>query len=407
MKIVLVSFLYEPEIGGGAALVVHQLAHLLVQRSHAVVVITTWKGDHVKTDILNGIKIIRIPPRNLYWVGEKDEQPLSKKIIWQMIDTWNPIVFQNIKQILRVERPDIVHVHKLRGLSPSVWSAARSMGINKIVHTCHDFELLSPQGLFMGRVGTLARQQNILLSPYQSIRRNLSRLVSTVLTPSQFVMNIHKEMGFFPHAQTGVIFNTHGFSPTELEDGGKTSPKIPQQKRSLRFLYIGRLEKEKGVNLLCEAFIQASRIKPGIVLMIAGWGSLETALRETYSTMKSIKFLGKVFGDQKEELLNSIDVMVIPSISPESFGLTITEAYAHGKPVITSNAGAFPEIVKEGMTGLMTAAGSISELSAAIVKMSEEPFLLEELSQNCRKEAYKFTSDVFIDLHLAVYQGLS
>jgi glycosyltransferase involved in cell wall biosynthesis len=407
MNILLVSFLYEPEIGGGAALVVHQLAHALAQRSHSVVVITTWKGDHVKTDNVDGIKIIRIPPCNLYWVGEKDDQPLYKKIIWQMIDTWNPLVFQTMKRIISDEKPDVVHIHKLRGISPSVWSAAKSVGVKRIVHTCHDFEMLSPEGLFMGRVGKLARQQNVLMRPYQALRRNLSKSVNIATAPSHYVMDIHQGMGFFPMAGTRIIHNTHGFSEQEIyEMNVGSNTKNNRSKTGYRFLYLGRLDKAKGVDILCQAFIQAASLNPKIVLKVAGWGAMEGYLRETYSRENNIKFLGKVFGKQKEGLFKNSDVLIVPSIAPESFGLVVVEAYAHGLPVITSQAGAFPEIVKEGITGLMAAAGSVSALSTAIVRLSEDPSLVMEMSRNCREEAKKYSSDNFINEYLDVYQGI-
>ena len=60
--------------------------YICVTPAHSVVVITTWKGSYVKTDNIDGIKIIRIPPMNLYWVGEKDKQTSPNKIIWQLVD---------------------------------------------------------------------------------------------------------------------------------------------------------------------------------------------------------------------------------------------------------------------------------------------------------------------------------
>ncbi len=94
MKVVLLSFLYEPELGGGAAVVVNQLAHLLIQNSYEVTVVTTWNGRSVKTEIIDEIKIIRIPPLNFYWVGEKDNIPTSQKVFWQIVDVWNPWLYR-------------------------------------------------------------------------------------------------------------------------------------------------------------------------------------------------------------------------------------------------------------------------------------------------------------------------
>lgn len=405
MKIILVSFLYEPEIGGGAALVVNQLAHLLVKSHHSVVVITTWSGDHVKTDISDGIKIVRIPPYNIYWVGNKEVQPTYKKIIFQMIDTWNPFNYHLLRKLVFDEKPDIVHVHKLRGISPSVWSAARSAGVKKVIHTCHDYELLSPEGYFMGKVGKLALEQNLLMRPYQSFRKVLSKSVHFVSAPSNYVMNIHKRMGFFSSAHTGIIINTHGCDLQELEGRIFLSPKQELNKSVCNFLYLGRLERVKGLEILCESFIRATKLNPSIALKIAGWGGMEKYLRESFSKQKNINFIGKVFGQQKEDLINESDILIAPSISQEPFGIVIAEAYAHGLPVITSRAGAFPEIVKDGVTGLMAATGSVSELTAAIVKLSEDPALVNRMSHNCREEARKYSTENFINSYLDIYQG--
>lgn len=405
MKIVLVSFLYEPEIGGGASVVVHQLAHALSKRSYTVTVITTWKGSYVKTELIDEIKVIRIPPLNLYWVGEKDGQSITKKIIWQLIDTWNPMIYHLVRRILMEENADIVHTHKLRGISPTIWNAANSAGIKNIIHTCHDYELLSPQGYFMGRVGKLALHQSILVRPYQSLRRSISKLVRVAIAPSRYVLDIHKQMGFFPNAISRVIQNSHGLSQAELKiknSGGREE--LIQLQNDFKFLYLGRLDKAKGVDILCQAFIEATLINPKICLKIAGWGPMENFLNETYSKVNNIKFIGKVFGPQKDELLKHCEILIVPSISPEPFGIVIAEGYAYGLPVIASNIGAMPEIIKDGKTGLLTQPGSVSDLSAAISRMCNDPTLVKEMSKKCRIEAERFSSDEFINKYIDIYQ---
>ena len=278
MKIILLSFLYEPEIGGGSAVVVNQLAQALTQRAHSVVVITSWQGRGIKTDYVGGIKIIRIPPMNLYWVGEKDKQPISRKVVWQLFDIWNPLVYRLVRQIIINEDADIVHSHKLRGLSPSIWSAAASAGAKKIIHTCHDYEVLSPEGLLMGRVGKLAREQSTLLRPYQVIRRSLSSIVNVATFPSMYAMEMHLKMGFFAAATKRIIPNSHGFSQKKIEE--KRNASLYNKKNAInKFLYIGRLDKAKGIDILCDAFIKLVAARPNSVLQIAGWGSLDRTFK--------------------------------------------------------------------------------------------------------------------------------
>ena len=404
MKVVLLSFLFEPELGGGAAVVVNQLAHLLVQRSYSVVVITTWKGSYVKTEIIDGIKIIRIPPMNLYWVGEKDKQTSPKKVIWQLVDTWNPLVYRLVRQILINEDADIVHSHKLRGLSPSIWSAAASAGVNKIIHTCHDFELLSPEGLLMGRIGRLAQEQNFVMRPYQNLRKYFSRLVHTATAPSRFVLDVHKKMGFFTLAKTRIVPNSHGFDASELQLTFFELSKIHKKDFARRFLYLGRLDKAKGIDLLCQAFSRVAGQKQDFLLRITGWGPLDESLREKYKYQNNIVFTGPVFGSQKTELFRDSDVLVAPSVAPEPFGIVIVEAYSHGVPVVTSRAGAFPKIVIDGETGLLVKPGSVDDLISALAKVSEEHFLINAMSGNCIEEARKYTTEKLISDYLAIYE---
>jgi len=398
MKILLASFLYEAEIGGGASAVLNQLAQMLTWHDHHVIVLTTWAGHQIKTENVAGMKIIRLPASNLYWVADKDRQPMYKKISWQLFDIWNPLIYLLAREIIKNEVPDVVHSHKLRGLSPSIWSAASSAGIKKIVHTCHDFELLSPEGLLMGRVGKLAREQSLVIRPYQSVRRYFSRLVHHAIAPSRYVMDLHQKMKFFPLASTKIIPNTHGLRVADL------IRKSLEIARARRFLCIGRLDKAKGIEVLCQAFSQISD-KQDLSLTIAGWGPLDASLRETYRDKSNIEFVGAVFGAQKDELFTKSDVLVSPSLAPESFGLVIAEAYSHGLPVIASRVGAYPEIVRDGETGLLVEPGSVDALISAISSMSADLKMFQAMSVACSQEARRFTSEAFIREYQQIYEG--
>src|SRR6266508_1079939 len=115
MKIALVSFLFDPEIGGGAAVAARGLADGLTAEGFQVMVITTHAQPGISVEHVGSLTIFRFFPWNLYWVGNKDGQPVWKKVFWQLIDIWNPFSFRFVRSILARERPDIVHVHKLRG----------------------------------------------------------------------------------------------------------------------------------------------------------------------------------------------------------------------------------------------------------------------------------------------------
>jgi glycosyltransferase involved in cell wall biosynthesis len=405
MKVIIASFLFETNIGGGAAVVVSQLAQSLIRTNYEVVVLTTWSGSHVKTENVDGVKVIRLPASNLYWIADKDRQPVYKKIFWQLIDVWNPLIYRMTRDIFLNEMPDIVHSHKLRGLSPSIWSAASSAGVKKIIHTCHDFELISPEGLLMGRVGRLAKEQSLIMRPYQSIRRHFSRLVQHVTAPSRFVSELHTKMGFFPMAKSWVMPNTHGLDSGKLKNVHLKSQALSERIKCTQFLYIGRLDKAKGIDLLCQVFSQVAGEDHNLLLKVAGWGPLDEFLREKYKHQNCIQFTGPVFGDEKAELLGSSDVVIAPSLAPESFGIVIAEAYAYGLPVIASRIGAYPEIVKNGKTGFLVEPGSAEELYSTILSIRTKKSQLKTMSENCFAEAQNFAVEKFLSDYLDVYEG--
>ena len=256
----------------------------------------------------------------------------------------------------------------------------------------------------MGRIGRLAQEQNVMIRPYQVLRRYFSRMVDDASAPSKFVLEYHKKFGFFPGARTGIIPNSHGFNVNELQQNISEVSRIPRKDLARRFLYLGRLDKAKGIELLCQAFLRIAGQKQEFLLRIAGWGPLEASLRDKYKQQANIEFSGVVFGTRKAELFRDSDVLVVPSTAPESFGLVICEAYFHGLPVIAAQVGAFSEIVRDGETGLLVKSGSVKDLYSALARVSEEHNLLKAMSVNCLDEARKYTTEKLINNYLAVYE---
>jgi glycosyltransferase involved in cell wall biosynthesis len=256
----------------------------------------------------------------------------------------------------------------------------------------------------MGKVGQLAKEQHLLMRPYQGLRKYFSRLVHHVTAPSQFVLDLHQKMGFFALAETRVVPNSHGFGLKEIDRNFLGRSKPHKKISATRFLYVGRIDKAKGVDLLCQAFVQAASQHPGMLLRVAGWGPLDESLREKYRNQNNIIFTGPVFGVQKNELFRDSDMLVTPSLAPESFGIVIAEAFSYGLPVIATRVGAYTEIVQEGQTGFFVNPGSVEDIFSALLKAGKEPLLIDTMSWNCIEQARRFTSEKFLGDYLALYQ---
>ena len=153
IKVAIISYLFEKE-HGGAAISSQLIAKGLASHGVDVTVITTHPYKKLNIDHQEGIKIYRFFPKNLYWVAKKGDHPYWKRILWQLFDIWNSHSYSMLKHLLRKEKPDLIHINKLRGLSPSVWSAAKACNI-PIIQTCRDYEIMSPEGTLSGRGGKM------------------------------------------------------------------------------------------------------------------------------------------------------------------------------------------------------------------------------------------------------------
>jgi len=369
-------------------------------------VITTHPRRQITVEHTDGLTIYRFFPWNLYWVGEKDRQQVWRKVLWQLVDIWNPHPFWVVRHILERERPDIVHVHKLRGLSPAVWAAARAAGIIPVVQTCHDYELMSPEGTLSSPVGSWARNGVCFLRPYQWIRARFSRAVAAATAPSRYTLEMLTERGFFPKAFKRVVPNSHGLS---LEQVNKRREEVTAKHisddRTVRLLYLGRLETIKGVDLLCAAFERCAARFPNLHLDIAGWGTLDRVLRQRYSRHPQITFHGSVFGEDKACLLAASDALVVPSVWPEVFGIVIAEAYTYGKPVIATRSGGIPELVEEEKTGFLVSLGDVDALTEALCCVAEDPVVLHKMALACFEVARRYAVEAVTEGYLAVYEA--
>lgn len=401
MKIMLISSLYGAQ-GGGSGVIASHLARGLLQAGHAVSVVTLGVSGKYAVSDENGIRIYRFRPMNLYPLEEKDTHPVWQKAIWQAVDIYNAHAARVLREILLKEKPDIVHINKMRGFSGAVWKVATDMFPGRVVQTCHDYESMSPDGLLRGRIGRMALEKRWPIRGYQLIRATLSRGISFVTAPSQFTLERIKASGLFPAAKFAVIPNTHGWSNADLE---KIQSKVRGDKSIIRFLYLGRLEPEKGITTLCEAFLAVHRANSNVHLDIVGSGSLETVLRRKYANQSVITFHGMLNGDSKMDVLSNATVMVVPSQVDEVFGISAIEALAYGKPVIASRVGGLPEVIVDGETGWLIRAGDKDGLEAAIIQavnLSHQDRI--RISENCLQAARNYALEDILHRYVVVYK---
>jgi glycosyltransferase involved in cell wall biosynthesis len=170
----------------------------------------------------------------------------------------------------------------------------------------------------------------------------------------------------------------------------------------LRLGFLGRIELNKGVDLL----LAASRALPasGWTLSIAGSGepAFTKQLQQEYGSA-NISFVGRV---EPRAFLSEIDVLVVPSTFPETFGMSAAEALAMGVPVVASTIGALPELVQDGRNGFVfdpDVPGALDQLLSRIVA---NPAMIAKMSEACRESVAGFAPPSVARQYAAVYDAV-
>lgn len=139
------------------------------------------------------------------------------------------------------------------------------------------------------------------------------------------------------------------------------------------FLALGRLGKRKGTYDLIEAVSNVKKRIPDIKCYLAGDGDVENcrSLIQKKGLQNNIYVVGWVDFDMKLELLKKTSVLVLPSYN-EGLPMAILEGMASGKPIISTNVGAIPEVIVNGVNGVLINPGNISELEIAMIKYATD-----------------------------------
>jgi glycosyltransferase involved in cell wall biosynthesis len=194
-----------------------------------------------------------------------------------------------------------------------------------------------------------------------------------LLCPSEFVYDKYLEWGLdqrnltlFPVGIELSAFN--GFQRAESD--------------ALRFGYIGALSQDKGVHILIRSFRELNF--PDIRLNIWGTGSTsfyKQLLKLSHSDER-IRFCGSLSNDEITKAFENMDVLIAPSLWPETYGLVIREAYATQTPVIASKIGAYEAAVDHGINGFLVEPGNIEQIAYYMKIIFNDRTLLQSMQSH-------------------------
>lgn len=390
MKVLFVNTLYPPLSLGGAERSVQLLSEELVRRGHEVVVVSTAPHGAAGAGIRHGVRCRTVPLANVYWpFGRRRAGAL--RALFHAVDTYNPWMARRLGHILDEERPEIAHTNNLYGFSVSAWAEVRRRRI-PLVHTIRDYYLMCRRAsMFRGGRNCLRRCAACAFQAEP--RRLLSDSVDAVVGVSAFILQRHLDAGYFANTPSKTaIFNICG-------DPDAARPALATD-AALRLGYLGRLQPEKGVELL----LSAVRTLPRVTVCIAGAGDPEyvAALQARYASDR-VRFAGFI---TPRALLEQIDALVVPSLWHEPMGRGVVESYSFGVPVIAAARGGIVELVQEGKTGWLFDPDSPKGLTDVISSLVDDRHRVTGLRQCCLEAASAFRADRIAAAYERVYTAV-
>lgn len=330
---------------------------------------------------------------------------------------WNGDTYRALRTLIRRERPVLMHcTNTFPLLSPAAYYAARAEGV-PVVQSLRNYRLLCANALFLrdGRpceacLGKAVGWPGVVHACYRGSRaasavvalmtathraaRTWQRGVDLYYTPSAFARQKFIEAGW-PGARIAVKANF--VSP----DPG------PGDGRGGYAVYVGRLSPEKGIHTLLAAW---ARLPGAPRLKIVGDGPLAPTLAAAAAANPALELLGRRSRAEVLSIVGAAALLVLPSLTYETLGRTLIEAFARGTPVVASRLGAMAEVVGDGVTGRLFAPGDAADLATQVQRLLDEPAALARCRAAARQEfEAKYTAarnyQQLLDLYTRVLQG--
>ena len=401
---------YPPESEGGSEIYVAGLARALARRGPVTVLHPTDDAgapdDAARVSDRDGVRVValnRRRPRPAGFEAYRDAGPTAA-----------------VRALIEADRPDVVHVHHLDGLSTGVVFEARRLGIPVVV-TLHDFwpacalgQLFdlrghvcpgpSPTrclGCVGGQVATppavrAAARRLPRLAALSAASGALARMTGAgadrvdarlvemravlaaadvVVSPSTFLRDRMDALGF---GGIEVLPNGHLPSPRAVRAFAPGD--------RVRIGFVGSAIPSKGVHVLADAFRRLDDARATLAIhgpfpAYHGDTGYEARVRAILGAHVSA-IRGPFPHARVAEIFAGLDVLVIPSLSEENAPLTVEEAFAHGVPVVVSDHGGLAERVRDGVDGLRFPPGDAAALAATLRRLLDDPELRARLGRD-------------------------
>jgi glycosyltransferase involved in cell wall biosynthesis len=324
--------------------------------------------DDVEAAKAQGVKVIALPAMVRSIRPLKDFRALIS-LVW----------------LISKEKPDIVHTHSSKaGILGRL--AAKIAGVPYIVHTPHGH-------VFYGHFGILASKI------FLWVERIFSKFTDRMVALSNGEKNDYVKLTVCPPEK---LFKIH--SGVDLKQFMQPNGNRVEKRRSLGLDqngavigFVGWLLPIKGPAYLLKAMAHIWPDHPTASLVMVGKGELDVDLRAQALRMNAngkVKFLG--WREDIDEIMPVFDLLVLPSLN-EGMGRVLVEAMAAGKPVVASEVGGIPDLVKHGETGYLVRPADEKALANGIKKLLNDPERAGQMGQRGKEYCRQFSLEAMIE----------
>ena len=171
---------------------------------------------------------------------------------------------------------------------------------------------------------------------------------------------------------------------------------------------VSRLEHIKGMDLVVPAFAEVRKRFPDVQLLVVGDGSLRAAMEQQAMALgcdDAVTWAGRQPQEELSQYYSRMDIVLMPSRS-EGFGLTAIEAMAHGCVVVASDIGGLPEVVRDGVCGLLHCSEDVKDMAEKICRLLGNPELYSSLQKNALQHVQKFSFQRYASAVCDLYERL-
>ncbi|MGB8956644.1 MAG: glycosyltransferase family 4 protein [Tumebacillaceae bacterium] len=370
---------------------------------------------------------------SLFTKDSRDVASKWDKLTLPLSMTHSSASAREMRDLLKRERPDVVHVNNLFPLiSPSVLAVVKDAGI-PLVMTLHNYRLLCPIGTFLNPQGQMCEKcadgnslhcftnncrggqaeslAYAVSSQFHKMTDVFAKYVDAFICPSRFSQQKLAQYGFDVSKTTVIPHYVDAPEATVMEQATEArlnneaapEPTADQHFEEPYITYVGRLYPEKGILTL----IRAMERLPHIRMKVLGTGPLRPQVEAEIRQRKldHVELMGHVTGDVFHRLVTGARFSVLPSECYEGMPYSALENLSFGKPMVATNIGGLPEVIEDGVTGLLFPFGDEVLLAARIEELWTDDAMRRRFAENClQRHAERFSPDRYYQSVMGLYQ---